>query len=201
MSGAEVGALIALALPRHLGLAGAALVDAESMGVPLPGETALIAAAVLAHRGHLAIGAVIAVAAAAAIAGDNAGYLIGRRGGRWLLTRPGPLGSHRRRLLERGERFFARHGPRAVFVARFVAGARATTAWLAGVNRMPWRTFLLWNALGGVAWAVAIGLLGFFLGAAAERLIRSAGLGAAVAVLVLALAVYAWQRRRARRRA
>lgn len=125
--------LAAFAFARHLGLpALAALVGAESMGLPVPGETALIAAAVLAHQGHLAIGSVIAVVACAAIVGDNIGYLIGRRGGRWLLERPGPLLARRRRLLERGDRFFERHGPKAVFLARFVAGARVTAAWMAG---------------------------------------------------------------------
>lgn len=164
--------LAAFEIARHLGLpALAALIGAESMGLPVPGETALIAAAVLAHEGHLAIGAVIAVAATTAIVGDNVGYLIGRRGGRRLLDRPGPLLGHRRRLLQRGDEFFERHGPKAAFLARFVAGARVTTAWMAG-NRMRWRTVLAWNAVGGVVWAVTIGLLGFFVGAAAERLVR-----------------------------
>ncbi len=193
--------LAAFTLARHLGLpALAALVGAESMGLPVPGETALIAAAVLAHQGHLAIGAVIAVAAAAAIVGDNIGYLVGRRGGRWLLERPGPLHARRHRLLERGDEFFERHGPKAVFLARFVAGARVTAAWMAGANHMRWRTFLTWNALGGVVWTVAIGLLGFFLGAAAERLVRSAGLAAlALAAVVIVAAVVVHRRRSSRR--
>lgn len=173
-------------LPVHLGyLALAALVGVESMGVPAPGETALIGAAVLAERGRLSITVVIAVAAAAAILGDNAGYAIGRRGGRWFLTRPGRLHGHRTRLLARGERFFARHGGKAVFLARFSAGARVTAAWLAGANHMRWRTFLLWNALGGITWAVGVGLLGFFAGPAAERIIREFGWAGLVLILAV----------------
>jgi membrane protein YqaA with SNARE-associated domain len=91
------------------------LVMSESSGVPLPGETALITGAVLASQHRLQIALVIALAAAAAILGDNAGYLIGRKGGRWLLLRPGPFARHRARVLEVGEPFFARHGSRAVF--------------------------------------------------------------------------------------
>lgn len=186
-------------LPIHVGyLALAVLVGAESMGVPLPGESALLAAGLLAHQGGLNIAAVIAVAAAAAVVGDNVGYLLGRRLGPVLFTRPGPLLEHRRRLLRRGELFFARHGPTAVFLARFFAGARVTAAWLAGANRMRWRTFLLWNALGGVAWAITFGLLGFLLGAGAERLVKAIGVyGFLVTLALVALAAaLLWLRRR-----
>src|SRR5277367_1190381 len=96
------------------------LVMGESSGVPIPGETALIAAAVLASEGKLQIGVVIALAAAAAIVGDNIGYLIGRKGGRWLLERPGSFYRQRQEVLRVGEPFFERHGPKAVFLGRFV---------------------------------------------------------------------------------
>jgi len=100
-----------LHFPSTVGYAGVAiLVGIESAGVPVPGETSLIAAAVLASQGHLSLPLVIVVAASAAIVGDNVGYLIGRRGGRWLLTQPGRWERSRTRLLERGEVFFARHG-------------------------------------------------------------------------------------------
>jgi undecaprenyl-diphosphatase len=112
------------------------LVGAESTGVPVPGETALIASALLANRGGLEIGLVIAVAAAAAIIGDNIGYLIGRKGGRSLLERPGFLQTRRRKILEVGDPFFERHGPKAVFLGRWVAGLRIAAAWLAGIDRM-----------------------------------------------------------------
>ncbi len=118
-----------------------ALVGAESTGVPVPGETALIAAGVLAHDGRLNIAYVIALAALAPIMGDNLGYLIGRTGGRRLLERPGLLERHRREILTRGEPFFARHGPKAVFLGRWVAGLRIAASWLAGINRMDWPVF------------------------------------------------------------
>jgi membrane-associated protein len=193
-------ALDTLAGPAaYLTLAG--LVAVESMGAPVPGETALLTAAVLAHQGHLALPVVVAVAAVAAIVGDNVGFLLGRRGGRWLLERPGPLRSHRAHLLERGERFFARHGSKAVFLARFVTGVRVTAAWMAGVNRMPWKTFLAWNALGAISWATAVGGLGYVLGATAERLVRSAGVVGLAVVAAAAGIAGAWWLLKRRRQA
>src|SRR5512132_4427878 len=117
------------------------------MGVPVPGETALITAGIVASRGQLEIEVVIALAAAAAILGDNVGFAIGRKLGRQLLTAPGPLVGHRRQVLALGEPFFQRHGPKAVFLGRWVAGLRITAAWMAGANRMGWPTFLFWDAL------------------------------------------------------
>jgi membrane-associated protein len=173
------------------------LVMAESGGVPVPGETALIGGAVLASRGQLKIELVIALAAAAAITGDNLGYLIGRKGGRWLLERPGPF--HRRRLqvLAIGEPFFARHGPKAVFFGRFLLGLRVWASWLAGATRMPWRSFVVWNALGGICWATGIGLLAYFLGHSAGNAIQAFGLyGVAALVLAVGAALFAHRRHR-----
>jgi membrane-associated protein len=182
-------------IPTHLGyLALFAFVAAESAGAPLPGETALIAAGVLAHHAHFNIALVIAIAASAAIVGDNLGYLIGRTGGRRLLERPGPLERHRRRVLRTGEPFFARHGPKAVFLGRWVIGVRVAAAWLAGINHMPWRTFLFWNALGGIAWATSVGLLAYSAGPAAERLFKLFGL-AVIAVAMTIAAAYVVRRR------
>ena len=129
------------------------LVGAESAGALVPGETSLIVAAALAAQGQLSLPLVIAVAAGAAILGDNIGYLIGHRGIRRLLDRPGRWSEGRRRLVERGEVFFARRGSAAVFFGRWLPGLRVVASWLAGANRMPWPRFLLWNALGGIAWA------------------------------------------------
>ena len=183
-------------VPAHLGyLALFALVGAESTGVPVPGETALIAAGVLAHSGRLSLPLVIGVAAAGAIVGDNLGYLIGRTGGRALLERPGVLERHRRAILAKGEPFFDRHGPKAVFLGRWVAGLRIAAAWLAGIDRMRWRTFAFYNALGGIAWATSVGLLAYFLGHAAASIFKVTGL-AGVAVAVLILAGYLFWRRR-----
>jgi undecaprenyl-diphosphatase len=174
-----------------------ALVAVESMGVPVPGETALIAAGILAHNGRLHITLVIAIAAAAAIIGDNVGYLLGRKGGRALLEKPGPLLEHRKAIFEKGEPFFRRHGPKAVFLGRWVAGLRIAAAWLAGINRMHWPTFLLWNALGGAAWATSVGFAAYYLGAAAEKIVKDAGL-IGIAVLALALIGFFILRRRRR---
>jgi membrane protein DedA with SNARE-associated domain len=175
------------------------LVMGETSGVPIPGETALITAAVLASRGKLQIEWVIALAATAAIVGDNIGYLIGRKGGRWLLERPGRFHRQRLEVLRTGEPFFERHGPKAVYFGRFILGLRVWASWLAGATRMPWRSFVLWNALGGISWAIAIGLLAYFLGSSAGNAIEAFGiygLIAGVAAVVSAIVLH----RRARRR-
>ena len=172
------------------------LIAIETMGIPVPGETALFTAGILASGGHLSIEVVIVVAAAAAVLGDNVGFAIGRRYGRRLLLAPGPLESHRRRVIEVGEPFFDRHGPKAVFLGRWVTGLRITSAWLAGVNRMRWPTFLFWNALGGICWAISISLIAYFLGRGAERIVNIAGLGGAIVVVLALIVVLVVVRRR-----
>jgi membrane protein DedA with SNARE-associated domain len=176
-----------------------ALIAVESMGVPLPGETALFAASILASHGELSIEVVIAAAAAAAILGDNVGYLIGRKAGRRLLEAPGPFERHRRAVISYGQPFFDKHGPKAVFLGRFVSGLRITAAWLAGVNRMPWRSFLFWNATGGIVWASAVGILAYSFGHAAESAIKTAGLIGLVVAVLLAIAIWVVIRRRTHR--
>jgi membrane protein DedA with SNARE-associated domain len=160
------------------------LIMAESGGLPVPGETALITGGVLASTGHLSIELVIVLAAAAAILGDNLGYLIGRKGGRWLLERPGAFQRQRQQVLETGEPFFERHGPKAVFFGRFLLGLRVWASWLAGATRMPWRSFVVWNALGGSLWATGIGLLAYFLGHSAGNAIETFGIYGLVAVVI-----------------
>jgi membrane-associated protein len=167
-----------------------ALIAIETMGIPVPGETALVTAGIVASRGRLDIEIVIALAAAAAILGDNVGFAIGRKLGRRLLTAPGPLLHHRHRVIAVAEPFFERHGPKAVFLGRWIAGLRITSAWMAGVTRMSWPTFLFWNALGGIAWATSIALLAYFVGHSAEKIIHVAGLGGAAAVVVGAFALW-----------
>jgi undecaprenyl-diphosphatase len=189
--------LALIRLPAHLGyLILFGLIAAESSGVPLPGESALITAGVLAHDGQLDVELVIVIAAAAAVVGDNVGYLIGRSGGRRLLERPGFMETHRRRIIEKGEPFFARHGPKAVFLGRWVAGLRIAAAWLAGINRMPWPVFLFWNALGGIAWAASVGLLAYYLGATAERVFKVVGVSGIALALLAAVGYLAWRRMR-----
>ena len=173
------------------------IVMGESSGVPVPGETALITASILASRGKLQIELVIVLAAAAAIVGDNIGYLIGRKGGRWLLERPGRFYRQRRQVLETGEPFFERHGPKAVFFGRFILGLRVWASWLAGATRMYWRSFVLWNALGGICWATVIGLLSYYLGHAAGDAVKTFGLyGLAAALLAIGTALFAHRRHR-----
>jgi len=113
-----------------------AFVAAESAGALVPGETSLIVAAALAGQGTFSLPLVIAVAAGAAIVGDNVGYVIGRRGLRRLVDRPGRWAAGRRQLVERGEEFFARHGSPTVFFGRWPPGLRVVTSWLAGADRM-----------------------------------------------------------------
>jgi membrane protein DedA with SNARE-associated domain len=175
------------------------MVMAETSGLPIPGETALITAAVLASRGKLEIGVVIAIAAAAAIVGDNIGYLIGRKGGRWVLERPGAFRNQRQEVLRVGEPFFEVHGPKAVFFGRFILGLRVWASWLAGATRMPWHSFVLWNALGGICWATGIGLLAYFLGHAAGNAVQTFGLFG-LAAAVFAIVSFLIVRRRHRRR-
>jgi membrane protein DedA with SNARE-associated domain len=167
-----------------------AIVALESFGVPLPGETALIACGVLASQGSLSIVAVIAVAASAAIIGDNLGYWVARKGGRPLLERYRFTRRYAERYLPRAERFFARHGGKAVFFGRFVAVLRVTAAWVAGISHMHWLRFLAWNALGGICWATLVGLVSYYLGDAAASAIGRYGLYAAGGALLLAALGY-----------
>ena len=179
------------------------LVAVESAGVPLPGETALAAAAVLAERGHYSLVAVIAVAAAGAIFGDNAGYWLGRKGGRALLRRTPVVRDYAERVLPPAERFFERHGAKTVFIGRFVAILRVTAAWLAGISHMPWWRFLLWNAAGGIIWATLVGVVAYELGRAAADAIGRYGLYGAVGLVAFAVVAFAgfkvWRRRMADR--
>jgi membrane protein DedA with SNARE-associated domain len=158
----------------------------ESFGIPLPGETALIAFGVLASQGNYEIQWVIALAAAGAIVGDNLGYwLIGRLGGRALFERWGWLRRYSERVLPNAERLMARHGAKTVFFGRFIAILRFTAAWIAGLGRMHWWKFLFWNALGGILWATGVGLAAYYGGHAAADAIGRYGIYAALAVAVL----------------
>jgi membrane protein DedA with SNARE-associated domain len=160
-----------------------------------------VLAAVLASQGKLQIWLVIVIGVSSAILGDNAGYWLGRRFGREVLEARGPF--HRRRIevIAAGDRFFARHGPRAVFFARWIALVRFAAAWLAGINEMPFRQFFFWNALGGISWGVTYGLVGYFAGQAAADAITSFGIYAAVALAVLVIGGYGYLKLRQRGRA
>jgi len=164
------------------------VVMVESFGIPLPGETALIAFGVLAAEGHYSITFVIAVAAAGAIVGDNLGYwLIGRLGGRALFARWNWLNQYSERVLPRAEGLMQRHGGKTVFFGRFVSILRYTVAWVAGLSRMRWSRFLFWNAAGGIAWAAAVGLTAYYAGQTGAGLLERYGLYAAGFIIVAAI--------------
>lgn len=161
-----------------------AVVMLESMGVPMPGETALVTAALYAGTTHhIGILPVIMVAAAAAIVGDNFGYFIGRSIGLRLLVRYGRYVRLDEAKLKVGQYLFLRHGGKIVFFGRFVAFLRAFAAVLAGANRMPWPHFLLMNALGGICWAALFGGAAYLFG---EKVKLVAG---PVGLLILACAI------------
>ncbi|GCF10404.1 DedA family protein [Dictyobacter arantiisoli] len=137
----------------------------ESSGIPFPGETMLLLASFYAAVYHdLSLPIVIICAAGGAIMGDNLGYMLGRTGGKALVERYGKHFFLKPERLQQAEHFFARHGDKTVFFGRFVAVLRAWAAFLAGINKMAWQKFFLYNALGGILWAIIYGLLGFYAG-------------------------------------
>lgn len=160
------------------------IVMLESAGVPLPGETALVLAAIFAGMtGELNIVHVIAVAAAGAIIGDNIGFIVGRRYGLPLVKRYGAMVGLDERRLAFGQHMFARHGAKIVFFGRFVAILRIFAALLAGVNHYSWRSFLFYNAAGGIVWASVFGIGGYVFGDAMHRVAGPIGMiGLALAV-------------------
>lgn len=157
-------------------------------GIPFaPGELATVTGGIAASEGELAIELVILTAATAAIVGDNIGYVIGRTGGRRLLESPrGPFVRQRQAVLGVGDKFFERHGGKAVFLGRWLPGLRVYASWMAGGARMRWSTFAFWNAAGGICWATSIGLAGYFGGSAAASLIEEFG---AYSVLIIPIGI------------
>ena len=145
-------ASLAPVLDKHGYLAVAGFVLLEDFGVPVPGETILIAAAVYAGAGQLNVVAVGVVAVAAAILGDNIGYLLGRTGGRPLVLRYGKYVLLTEKRLDAAQGWFTRHGGKVVVIARFIEGLRQANGWIAGITRMHWLSFVLFNSLGAVLW-------------------------------------------------
>jgi len=146
------------------------LVGLESLGVPLPGETALISAGIFAGSTHsLNLASLIAVAALGAIIGDNFGYLIGHWGGYRVLVRYGHYVRLDQRKVKVARYIFLRHGAKVVFFGRFVSILRTYAAFLAGTTRMPYRRFLFFNAAGGIVWSTLWATLAYFLGTQVNR--------------------------------
>jgi membrane protein DedA with SNARE-associated domain len=160
------------------------IVAMESAGIPMPGETVLVTAAILAGQGTLRIYGVIGAAAAGAIIGDNCGYWVGREFGFPLVYRYGRYIRLDERRLKLGQYLFLRHGGKIVFFGRFVAVLRAFAAFLAGVNRFNWEEFFLYNAAGGIVWASIFGAGGFWLGRAFEHYARPVGVAALIAAVI-----------------
>jgi membrane protein DedA with SNARE-associated domain len=177
----------------------ALLVAAENLGLPLPGESALITAAAFAAHGHLWLPGVIIASTAGTIVGGSGGYWIGRAGGLRLVHRIGKFIRIGDADIQKGHEFFEKHGAKTVFLARFVAILRIVVGLLAGVSEMPFLRFTLYNALGGACWSVAIGLLAYTFGANLPRLHRLLGTGGLIAAAVVLLAILVAFRLRRRR--
>jgi membrane protein DedA with SNARE-associated domain len=171
----------------------------ENTGLPVPGETALLAGAALSQFGRLELPWVVVTAVAAAILGDNLGFFIGRHYGRGLIERYGAFAGLTRARLAQFDQFFFRYGGRTVFIARFVTGLRVFGALLAGASGLRWSTFLFYNAAGAVAWSMAVAAAGYSLAYSWDTLERWIGRSGLIA-LALAVAVMVIGVLRARRK-
>ncbi|MFF5297022.1 DedA family protein [Paractinoplanes globisporus] len=184
----------------------AAMIGVESFGVPAPGQTIMVAAAIYAGAGRLNIVGVAAIAFVAAVLGDNVGYWIGVRGGRKLVHRWGKYVFLTPERLTRAEGFFARRGSRIVVIARFIDGLRQFNGVIAGITAMPWRTFLLYNAIGAALWVGWWTSIAYALGTHLVEIIEHAHRYKWWAIAIITLAVIAYitlhlrhiRRRRAR---
>jgi len=192
----DIGELIA-----RFGYVGVfALIFFECAGVPLPGEMALVSAAIFAGTtSHMHIEFVILAAASAAILGDNLGYWFGRRYGFEFLRRYGPYVHLTPPRLRLGQMLFQRHGGKVVFLGRFTALLRTYAAMLAGANRFPRRRFVAWNAGGGITWALVYGLGGFYFGQSITLFAGPVSICLTVAVIVGAAIIVMLYRKHERR--
>jgi membrane protein DedA with SNARE-associated domain len=171
----------------------------ETAGLPLPGETSLLFAGVASSTGRIDVFWTIVVGSTAAILGDNAGYLIGRYGGRRLVMRLAHIGGIETSLAW-GEAYFERRGGITVFFARWLPGLRIFGAWIAGMVHMKWWKFALWNAAGGICWTASIVLLGHFFGKSIHVVERVLGIGGVIALIAVAVTLFVlWRRHEARK--
>lgn len=167
------------------------LIFFECAGIPLPGEMALVSAAIFAGTTHqMQIEVVVAAAASAAILGDNLGFWFGRRFGFDFLHRYGPYVQLTAPRLKIGQMLFNRHGGKVVFFGRFTALLRAYAAMLAGANRFPARRFFVWNAGGGITWAAIYGFGGFFFGQSITYFAGPVSIGLSVAVVIGLIVIF-----------
>ncbi len=171
--------------------------DAIFVGFVIPGETAAVVGGVAASLGHANVVVICLVVVLAAIVGDSVGYEIGKHYGNRLVQHR--FLDSRRHQLDRARSFLAHKGGSAVFLGRFIAFFRAVMPALAGTSRMPYRRFIVWNAVGGVVWGIGFVLLGFLAGTSYRTVAEKAGYGAAIAVVVIVLlALLVWQVRKRR---
>lgn len=172
----------------------------EGVGIPLPGETVLITAGALVHRGSLTLWETMVMGSLGAVMGGQAGYLAGRFGGRPFVLRWGRYVFITPERLGRAERFFEQHGGRAVFLARFITGLRVFGALVAGISRMSWSKYTLYSVLGGVVWAAAAVSLGYFLWASIGLVEHWIGrISLLLAATVVLIVILRWSYRKATR--
>ncbi|WP_063837003.1 DedA family protein [Phaeacidiphilus oryzae] len=179
-----------------------ALESSVFLGFVIPGETAVVVGGVTAYYGRMPLWAVLAAALLGAVIGDSVGYAVGKRWGDAVLGRI-PQRLIKPAHIRQSKELIARLGGRAVFTGRFAAALRALVPGLCGVSRMPYRTFALWNVLGGMVWATGFVLLGYLAGASWHRVEHYASVAGwvLVAVVVVAIAVLLLLKRRHERRA
>lgn len=170
------------------------------LGIPFaPGELATVTGGIAAAEDELALELVILFAALGAVIGDNIGYVIGWKGGRRLLEREGLFYKQRQQVLAIADPFFEKHGGKAVFIGRWLPVLRVYASWLAGASKMQWRTFFFWNAVGGVAWAVSMAVLGYYGGSAAATLIEDLGKYGIIVVAIAGISLFFLYRRQQKR--
>jgi len=192
--------LVREAMARHGYWAVGLTLLLENAGLPLPGETVLLLASFLAYSRHeLQLPWIIVVAICAAALGDNLGFFIGDRGGHLFLQRYQRVLGIAQHTLDRGERIFAQYGAATIFFARFIFGLRVIAGPLAGVLRMPWKTFAIFNILGAALWVFVISTIGYKFGKHWDKLIefvRRMNIIAAFTALIVLLAIWYWRRTR-----
>ena len=176
------------------------MVLAQCAGLPLPAVAVLLAAVAAANKGSLSLPEVIIIGSIGAIIGSTIGYVLGRIGGRPLMLRLTHLVHAKESRIESMDQFFTRHGGKAVFIGRWVIFVRLWGSIAAGVARMPWPRFMVWNVLGGILWVSSLSLLAYFLGGAVKTVAESLDLGAWVLLPIIVAGFAIAELRRHRRR-